>query len=293
MNRLRFYLIMLFFYGLAVLPFRVLYFLSDFLNLLLFGWIGYRKKVIYHNLKNSFPEKTEGEIDRIAKDFYQHFCDTLVETAKMITIGKKAFLKRCHFVDLSLFEKYYKAKQNLIVTMGHFGNWEWGNYAMSLSSAYQLYAVYKPLQNSRFDRFVYKIRSRFGALPVSKDNIIRLMFKERKKLSVTALIADQTPNPKYAYWANFLNQETAIYQGTEKIAQKMNYPVLFASIRKIKRGYYQIYLKELFSNPKETSEGEITERHTAILEDEIRKYPHTWLWSHKRWKHKRIEEVEG
>ncbi len=290
MKTLRFYILLPFIYSISLLPFRLLYLTSDILNFVLFKIVGYRKEVIQQNLSNSFPQKTRDEIANIRKAFHQHFCDTMLETAKMLTIGKKAFLKRCYFVDLSLFEKYYAKQQNIIVAMGHFGNWEWGNYAMSLSSPYKLYAVYKTLQDRRFNHFVYHIRARFGALPVAKDNIFRLLFKERETRSVTALIADQTPAKKYAYWASFLNQETAIYQGTEKIAKKMNYPVLFASIRKVKRGYYQIHLEELFSEPKNTEEGEITKRHTAFLEEEIRQQPHLWLWSHKRWKHKREKE---
>ncbi len=287
MKALRFYLLLPILYSVSLLPFWVLYRISDFLNWLLFRVIGYRKAVIAQNLAHSFPEKTEVERAAIAKNFAEYFCDTLVETVKMLTISQRSFLQRCYFDDLTLFEKYHTQGQNLIVAMGHFGNWEWGNYAMSLSSPYQLYAVYKPLQDRHFDRFVYNMRARFGALPVAKNAIFRLMVKERDTLSVTAMIADQTPIKENAYWVDFLGQDTAVYIGTEKVAKKLNYPVLFASIRRVKRGHYRIGLEELFAQPKHTEEGEITQKHTAVLEREIRAMPHTWLWSHKRWKHKR------
>lgn len=286
MKALLFYLFLPLIYLLSLLPFRLLYLLSDLLTFILYRLMAYRRQIIAQNIQNSFPEKSPEERQKIAADFYRHFCDIWLETVKMLTIGRKTLLKRCHFADLSVSEKYYQKGQSIIFIMGHFGNWEWGNYAMRLSSDYPFYAVYKKLQNPYFDGLMYKIRSKFGTIPVSSNNILRIILKSKETCSAIGLIADQTPMPEYAYWTYFLNQATPVFRGTARIARKMNYPLLFASIRKQKRGYYKIHLEELFSQPKDVSEDEITRRHTAFLEDEIRKLPHTWLWSHKRWKHK-------
>jgi KDO2-lipid IV(A) lauroyltransferase len=287
MNRVVYYAAIPFIYLVALLPFPAVYLLSDFMYFVLYRLIGYRRKVVRQNLLRSFPEKKEEEIIKIEKEFYVFLCDLMLETQKMLTISKNEALKRCRFKDQSIFDRLYEQKKNVIIVMGHYGNWEWGGNTMALACKYQLCVIYKPLANEKFNELVIKMRTRFGAKPYSSTNVLREMLSDRHMLTATAFIADQTPPPENAYWMNFLNQDTPIFQGTEKIARKLNYAVVYAKVDRLKRGYYEISLELLSENPSTTADGEITRMHTAKLERDIIEKPAIWLWSHRRWKHKR------
>lgn len=273
----------------SYLPFTVLYIFSDIVFFLVYYILRYRRKVVTENLTNSFPEKSEEEIHRIGKEFYSHFCDTFIETIKLWTISKEEMKKRCKFLNPEIFDRYTEQNKNVITILGHYGNWEWlTSFAIWRDANYL--PVYKPLHNKVFDKMFLKIRKRFGAIPVAKDDTLRTMIKYRneKKLSATVLIGDQTPKKNSInYWTKFLNQDTAVLIGTERIAKKLDQAVVFIKMTKIKRGYYEVDLIPLFDNPKETAEFEISEKHTRVLEDIIKENPAYWLWSHKRWKHKK------
>ena len=249
--------------------------------------VGYRKEVIITNLKKSFPEKSELEIQQIQKKFHRFFCDLIVETIKTLTITKKEAAKRCRFKDLTLLNKLYGEKKKVIFVLGHYGNWELGGAGMSCLSKYQLYVVYRPLSNLYFDQLIIKMRTHLGTKLISMNDTFKKMVSLRnsEEISATAFIADQAPTPENSYWTTFLNQETAVFWGTEIIASKLNYPILFITISQQKRGYYEMTAELLCENPAATKKGEISEKHTKRLEEDIIKQPELWLWSHKRWKH--------
>ena len=287
MQALSFYLTLPFIYLLSILPFGVLYAISDFGFFILYYLIKYRRKVVMENMKNSFPQKSVKELQELEKKFYRYLCDLIVENIKSVTISKAQALARCKILDLTLFEKLYAENKNIILVLGHYGNWEWAATSFSLQTNYQLNVIYRPLSNSNFDRFMYKVRGRFGSKLIAMNDIYKEMLKSKNHLSATAFVADQTPSPEKAYWTNFLEQSTPIFWGTEKIARKLNYPIVFGSVNRIKRGYYEISTQILFDQPNKTATGAISESHTRHLEQEIRKQPEIWLWSHRRWKHKR------
>lgn len=277
-------------YLLMLLPFPLLYLLSDFLYGVAFHLLGYRKKVVYTNLRNAFPGKTKKEIDHIARAYYHFMIDLFIETFKTLTVSKRQINKRMQFDDLSMIHELKAKQQNFLYVMGHYGNWEWCGHSFSLQHIYQLDALYHPLSNPFFDWLTNKIRQRFGMGLISMQQSVKEMIRRRDQLNATAFIADQTPsNPRDAYWMTFLEQDTPVFFGTEKIARKFNYPVVFVSVRRLKRGYYKVYFQKVTDAPKDTPEGYITETHTRMLEEEIRRQPEIWLWSHRRWKHKRPE----
>ena len=289
MSAIIYYLSIPFIYLLSVLPFRLLYILSDFFYVILFYVIGYRKKVILTNLTNAFPEKNTAEINRIHKEFLKYFCDLLIETFKTLTISRKKMLRHCS-IDPSaekLFKQLAQQNKSIIIVMGHKGNWEWGGNAFSICCEHQLYVIYHPLENKYFNQLICKMRERFGTKLIPMRETFREMMKNNHLLTATAFVADQSPNPKNAHWMNFLNQDTAVFTGTEKIAQKLQYPIVFVSIKKLARGYYTLLAECLQSPPYSKIEGEITEKHTKKLEADIIDQPETWLWTHKRWKHQR------
>ncbi len=290
MSAILYYLALPFLYLVSYLPFRVLYLLSDLLYILIYKVFGYRKKVVTENLKKSFPKKTPDEIEKIRSDFYRYLCDLSLETIKTLSISPSAIKKHFKSGDLSAFEHYYKKEQSVIMVMGHLGSWEMGGAYFSLLPIHQLYVIYHPLANEHFDRLLYRMRTRSGTKLYAMKDTFRGMIKNRKEVTATAFIADQTPSPDNAHWMTFLNQDTAVFKGTETIARKLDYPVIYLSVIREKRGQYRLHSELLVEHPQELSESELTEMHTKRLEQDIINYPETWLWSHRRWKHKRPEK---
>ena len=282
-----YYLALPFIYLISILPFPLLYLFSDFVFVIVYYVLGYRKKVVKDNLRNSFPKKTEEEINKLCRKFYRYLCDLFLETFKTLSISKEEMFKRCSISQpaMELFNKLNAEKKSCIIVMGHFGNWEWGGNAYSLVCKQQLFVIYHPLQNKKFNQLIINMRNRFGTKLIVMKDTFRDMLSNKKMISSTAFIADQTPPPESAYWTTFLNQQTPVFRGTELVARKLNYPVVYVTVQKIKRGYYELFAEILCEEPQKTMEGEISEMHTKRLEKDIIDHPEIWLWSHRRWKH--------
>lgn len=277
-----------FIYGISLLPFPLLYLLSDVLYFLIYKVIGYRKQVVLTNLRNSFPEKTEAEIQAIAGKFYRWFCDLTLETLKTLTISPATVRDRVEFAGTEILRDHAERGQSVIIVLGHFGNWELAGARYSAEPGLpQLYVIYHPLQNKHFDRLMHRMRTRHGTKLYTMKETSKAMLRDRHLNTATAFIADQTPSPERAYWMDFLGQDTPVFLGTEALARKLAYPVVYISITRPRRGYYHMQVETLVADPVNTSEGEITEIHTERLERDIRNYPDLWLWTHRRWKHSR------
>ncbi len=273
------------------MPFWLLYGISNFFYLIIYHFVGYRKKVVLQNLRNSFPEKSNKDIEYISKQFYLHFCDVIFETIKLLTISKQTFKKRCVIDEASIkeFNYFFDKNQTFVGVMGHCGNWEWAAIAHQVYFTRMITGVYHPLSNKSFDVFILKLRGRFGGDIVAMNQLYKrlITLKQQGITTTIGLIADQTAPPESAYWTTFLNQETAVFNGPEKLAKKFNYPVVYLNIKKKKRGYYQLSTTILTEQPQACADGVISNMHTKHLEENIRNQPYTWLWSHRRWKHKR------
>lgn len=289
MQAIGFYLALPFLYLISILPPWLLYGFSDVVCFLVYDVAGYRKGVVRTNLQRSFPEKSDAERKLIMRRFYHYLCDLFLETFKTLTMSRTFALKHCTFDDeaLKLFNHYYESKKSVIIVMGHFGNWEWAGNTFSLQCRQQLYVIYHPLANPQYNRLIINMRIRFGTKLIAMKDTFRTMAQQRNEISSTAFIADQTPSPERAYWTTFLHQDTPVFLGTEAIARKLNYPVIFASVKRMNRGYYKIFAETLFETPSQTTDGQISEAHTRKLELEIQQQPEIWLWSHRRWKHRR------
>ncbi len=291
MGAVLYYILIPFIYLLSILPFFILYGICDFFYVIIYYVVGYRKKVVYQNLKNSFPEKSHEELKKIERKFYRYLCDLFLETFKTLTISKEEAKKRCRFTPqtMALFAKLHAENKSCIIVMGHYGNWEWAGNTFALECPQQLYVIYHPLHNKQFNQLIYNMRTRFGTKLYAMRDTIREMIRNKNEINATAFIADQTAAPESAYWTTFMNQDTPIFWGTEKIAVKMNFPVVYVTINREKRGHYVVHSEILVNEPKNTKEGEISELHTRKLEKDIIAQPEIWLWSHRRWKHKRIK----
>jgi len=289
LSALIYYFSLPFIYLLALLPFPLLYFFSDGVYLLLYYVLRYRRGVVKKNLCRSFPEKKEEEIQELERRFYRYFCDLFLETFKTLTISPENMVKHCRFEPetLAIFNELAEKNQSFMVVMGHFGNWEWGGNTFSICCKHQLYVIYHPLSNKYFNGLIYRMRTRFGTRLIPMKDTLRDMLKNRDALTATAFIADQSPLPEHAYWMDFLNQDTPVFLGIEKIALKIRYPIVYISIRRVKRGYYSVNAEKIELPLIIQKTGTITEIHTRRLEADIRSQPENWLWTHRRWKHER------
>jgi KDO2-lipid IV(A) lauroyltransferase len=286
------------FYGInwivTLLPLPVLYFFSDFIYLLLYYFPSYRRKVVATNLKNSFPEKSEEELKCIEKKFYKHLADLFIETLKLSHTSKSQLMKRFTVCNLGVISKLLEEKRDIIAVLGHYNNWEW-LAALPLYTKYKAVSIYKPLQNKYFNMFINKLRSQNGMVLTPMSNIIREIINDRKNNinTISAFISDQTPiKSEIRYWTTFLNQDTPVYMGTEKVASKYDMAIVFFHIQKIKRGYYTLNIELLFDHTAGLPDHLITETHVRRLEEIITEKPEYWIWSHRRWKHKRPAEDE-
>ena len=282
MSRIAFYVFVL---PLSYLPLAVLYLFSNFLSFIFIYIFHYRKTIIEQNIRSSFPQYTDTEVNALIKKFYRHFTDTLVEGIKNLSISEKQLRKRLIVKNPELMEQLYSQKRNVILVSGHYNNWEWLISAQNFLFKHQAFGIGMPLSNKFWNEKVNQRRERFGMKVVSSSNY-KVKFQTFKKKPYAVLtLGDQSPaHSTKSYWMNFLNQQTAVLFGTEFMANEFDFAVVFFIVRKIRRGYYKLELKLLTEEPKSLNWGEITEIHTTLLEHEIIKNPAFWLWSHKRWK---------
>ncbi len=272
---------------LAYLPTPALYLLSGCLRFFIEYIFKYRFKVIRQNLINSFPEKSESEIKILIHGFYRNLSDVLAEAIRAIRISKEEIKQRVKFTNPELASDYISNGQSIIVLASHTCNWEWLLLACNIQFPAQIDAVYKKLRNPVSDAQMLKVRGRFGAYMVEMNSLFKAFVTRKEVNRAIALVADQTPGGgKNDYWCTFLGQETCFYPGPEKLATKSGYPVLYVGMKRIKRGYYEVYFEKL-SEPPYPDEPLIIKKYAAALEENIWLSPSDWLWSHKRWKHKR------
>ncbi|MDR2765627.1 MAG: lysophospholipid acyltransferase family protein [Tannerella sp.] len=276
----------------ALLPLRLLYVFSDMLYFLIYRVIRYRLKIVRQNLRNAFPDQTDRERRRTERRFYHHFADYVVETIKLAHISQEEVLRRAYIRNPEIIKPLLAQGHTCIMLlMGHYGNWEWFTGATPFfGGEVQVHQIYRPLKSPAFDRLFLFLRGRFHSFSIKKNEVIRKLIRLRQAgtPSLAVFIADQTPSKaNLHYWTTFLHQESAMLTGPERIAVKLNLPVIYVEIRKVKRGYYTVDFELITDRPKEMPEHWITEEYTRRMERNILRDPAYWLWTHKRWKYRR------
>jgi len=276
--------------GVASLPLTVLYGLAYGLYLLLAYVVRYRWKVVTNNLRNAFPEKSEAEIKQLGKAFYWHFAQVIVEILKLLTISMGELRRRAKILNPEVAIEAMKLGRTVLVLGSHAGNWEWILSTGALFFPDQAHGVYKPLSNKFFEYFMRRLRTRSGAYLVSMRDTLRDMIRYRNHGRCLALLSDQAAGPEdQPYWTTFLHQDTGFYTGADRLAARFQCPVVYVGIKRVRRGYYDITLTEICDGIAPVSENEhfITEAFARHLERDIQAAPEQYLWSHRRWKHKR------
>lgn len=288
-----YYIIYPLLYLLSLLPWRVLYFLSDGIYTLVYYILGYRKEVVMKNLRIAFPEKTEAERVRIAKQFYHNLMDAFIETIKFLSVSTSAFAKR-YSSNAEAINVFYDTGRNIHIYSGHFFNLEAVNLGESRHSKYPVAAVYMPIKNKAFDRILYDLRSRNGTILIPAVDFKTSFHQYVKGRYALALAADQNPGyPLSAHWVRFFGRYTPFVTGPEKGAKFSDNIVVFANFYRKKRGYFEIHYELLTESPRDFENGKLTELYVSRLEKAIRERPANYLWSHRRWKWEFDPEAHG
>ncbi len=285
MNRIFYGILYLF----SLLPFWLLYGFSWIIYVLLNYLIGYRRKVIYNNLKNSFPEKSEAEIKVIQKKFYKNFAEYMVETLKSFSISQEELNKRHTYSNLHLFQDCLDEKRDVILMAGHIFNWEWFVGLGPNFKTENTVAVYHKVRNDFWNERINQIRSQFGTIPLDMKKTARFMMNTPNTGEHAYLfVADQSPKQSAIHYdLEFLNQNTPVFIGFDRIAIKKEMAVIFCKMVKTKQGYYHTTFERMLPEGENFEPMEIVHKFFQNLEDTIRENPDNWLWSHKRWKYKK------
>lgn len=277
-------------YALSKLPLRVLYGISDFVFVIVFYVVRYRRKLVKKHLSDSFPEKSEKERNVIEKKFYHWFCDYFVETVKMLTATDEEMCSWIEFKGMDKIEEVLRSGQSIATVLGHFGNWEWLSCTKLGVPNFQdwtLGLIYHPLRDLEYDKLFLDIRSAHHGTCVDKHNILRELVKLKKegRVSLFGYILDQSPKwDSIHLWLPFLNHDTPVFTGAERIARKFKNAVFYIDMQRPKRGKYIFDFQLITLAPQDMEENELTRETFKLLEASIRRQPECYLWTHNRWK---------
>ena len=289
MQGLVFWLIYPILWLISILPFRLFYMVSDVVFLFVYHITGYRRKTVRNNLELVFPEKSKAEINRIEKKFYRHMCDMFLEMIKSISIREDELKKRFTFTNLEYLRKIEKSNKSIIVMCGHYASYEWMTALQLYGLKFRSYGIYKRIRNKYFDDLVKKIRGRYdGTLITTYNATEKIRYnQEQGILGNYAMIADQSPRLDRAkHWIHFMGIRVPVFEGSDRLARKLDMNVLYLHVEKTGRGYYKATLKPITEDAQNEPEHYITKKFIQYLEKQVRNKPEYYLWTHKRWKHR-------
>lgn len=271
------------------LPFRVFYLVSDCVYALVYYVIGYRKKIVRHNIAIALPHLSEKERLEIEKKFYHHLCDMFLEMIKTMAISQKEMEKRFVFTNLELYQELEKKGKSIALICAHYASYEWA-ISMNYHITFEGFGIYKKLSNKYFDKLVKDIRSKFKATLINTRETIPTIEKNARTnhLGVYGFASDQSPQVgKASHWTEFMGIKVPIHTGAEMLAKRFDMNVIFLKNKKVKRGYYEATFELMFDNPKEVPDYQISDEFLRRVEKQIHEAPEFYLWTHKRWKHRK------
>lgn len=271
----------------SILPFRLLYLLSDAVYFIVYYIVGYRKSTVRHNLEMAFPEKTAKERLRIEKDSYHHLCDMFLEMIKTLTISEKEIRRRFTFTNIEVYNELESKGKSIAMMLAHYGSYEWV-ISMNYYVKFKGYAIYKRIANPHFDKLVRDIRSRFKASLITTKETIPVIQENQHNhmLGIYGFASDQSPKASKAHhWTTFMGIQTPVHTGAEMLAKRFDMNVIFLRVKKVKRGFYEAGFEVLAENSKTVPDYEITDHFLRLVEAQIHEFPAYYLWTHKRWKH--------
>lgn len=282
-----YYLVFALFYALSLLPFRLLYLISDGCYLIVYHVARYRRGVVRRHLGESFPDCPEREIRGIERGFYHWFCDYVVETVKMLSISPAQMRRHMVFTGMEVLDQATAQGKSCAVYLGHYCNWEWiSSLQLWTAPPAQCAQIYHPLVNKAIDRLFLRLRGRWGSVSVPMADTLRCVVRYRRQGQpiVLGYIADQTPSSwqNIHHWLDFLHHDTPVLTGAEKIATATGQLPVYGDVRRVRRGYYECRFAPI--QPAGDGPWPVTEAYFRLLEASIARDPAPYLWTHRRWK---------
>jgi KDO2-lipid IV(A) lauroyltransferase len=282
-----YYLLLAVFYPLSLLPLWMLYRLSDLAYVVIFRMMGYRQDIVRSNLSHAFPAKSPAEIEAIMRRFYRSFCDQWIETVKLLTISRASLSRRMQG-NWEVLQQIGREGKNAYLLTGHTFNWEWANAAVAIHTRQTYACVYLPPTNAAFDRLMLRLRTRLGADMISMKGLMSGFKRLQREQHILGLAADQNPAVvEVADWVSFMHRDAPFFRGPEQMPRRAKAAVVLIGIRKLRRGYYQANLEKLTDDASQLAPGAVLKGYVKFLERQLEAQPENWLWSHRRWKHKR------
>lgn len=275
-------------WALSRLPFGVFYKVSDGVFWVVYHVARYRRKTVQRNLELVFPEKSHKQRAEIEKDFYRHMVDMFLEMIKSLHMSDRELDQRFKFTNLEELLKIGQSGKSVILACGHYASYEWINALQLHQHPFSSFGVYKKIKNPYFDKLVRRIREQYRTQIISSTEVIRIVARNQRSglQGIYAMVADQSPKLKGAnFWTQFMGIRVPVFMGTESLARKYDMAVVYLNVEKVKRGHYQATFKTITTQPDKEPPHDITRRYFDLLEDQIRKDPPYYLWTHKRWKH--------
>lgn len=271
----------------SILPFKLLYALSDVLYFFIYKIFGYRTKTVKQNLKLVFPEKTDAEIKAIMTKFYHHLCDMILEAIKSLNMSKAELKERFTFSNIEVITQIEAEQRSIVLMCGHYGSWEW-IFMLQYYISSKGFAIYKQLANKYFDKLAKHIRAKHHTHLITTKEVFKVLAdsQDNKELSLTGFASDQSPKANKAFhWQEFMGIKVPVHVGAEVIAKKYDMSVVFFGVKRIKRGFYETTFTKITDTPNNFKDYEITDQFLKLVEAQIIKRPEYYLWTHKRWKH--------
>lgn len=281
-------------YIISLMPFWVLYGIADFIFVLVYYVVRYRRKIVAKNMRESFPDYSDKELKATERKFYRNFADYIVETIKLNHISDEEIKRRMVFKNMDIIDRLFDEKRSIAAYFSHCGNWEWVP-SITLWSRHttgkdvEFCQVYRPLKNKWYDEYMLRLRSRFNSLSFKKKTVLRdlLLLRRREMPSITGFMSDQKPSKgDESHIVKFLNHPSAVITGTEQVARKLDMAVVYFDMHKLSRGHYELEVKLITDNTSTMKPMAITDTYVTLLEETIKRNPSIWLWTHNRWKHK-------
>lgn len=277
------------------LPLGILYVFSDFIFFVIYHLVGYRRKVVFTNLQNSFPTKSAAELKKIEKKFYRNFSDYIVETFKSFTVSSTELRVRVQHINQDVYHEANAEKKNIILLAGHVFNWEWFNALATFVPQENSYPVYRKVQSGFWEQKIKELRTRFGNQPLEAKEVVRHIFRNPNDgNSIYLFVADQTPHfSEVTFGINFLNQKTPVFVGYDKLSTRMDLAFVYCDMKKVKRGFYQVNYYRIRPDGEKFEEHEVVKKFHQHLENTINKRPDNYLWSHRKWKYQNAIKTMG
>jgi KDO2-lipid IV(A) lauroyltransferase len=231
--------------------------------------------------------KESSELNAAISSYYRFLAKVFRQI--MVPPSDRLLNKRMRWIPHPALDQWLAEGKSILITFGHIGNWEWAGSYLGMQYPDQVCALYKKIKTASIDRLMFNRRLTHVNYLIEIGQIGELLKLMKKKPVMVLMLSDQNPGSDQGLlWSTFLGRETAFVNGPESLGKRYHLPVVYLHIDSDPYGGYELHCSTLFDGKEQVSEGEITQRFATALEQNIRSNPVEWLWSHKRWKRKKL-----